>query len=79
MARKGEGDPHLSISQAAKAFHISRQQIHNCLNAGVLRMVERKVVVRLIRRADLERLAKERGWMGKGDVKKRGRKARRRG
>lgn len=78
MAAKRSDDRYLTIAEAARAFPITRQQVHNLLNAGALRMVERKVVVRLIPRADLERLAKERGWTGKSAVKKRGRKTSRR-
>jgi len=71
VAAKPTDDNYLTISEAARLFGVTRQQIHNLLNAGMLKTVERKVVVQLLPKADLEKIAKARGWTGK--VTKRGR------
>jgi hypothetical protein len=70
MARQPKDDRCLTISEAARRFRVTRQQIHNLLNEGVLRTVERRVVVQLIAKADLQRIAESRGWVGKGKVKR---------
>jgi len=64
---------YLTISEAARRFKVSRQQIHNLLNEGVVKTVERRVVVQLVAVADLQRVAEARGWTKTSKVRKRGR------
>lgn len=73
MASKQKDDAFLTITEAARHFGVSRQQLHNLLKAGVLKTVERKVVVRMIPKANLDKIARARGWTAKSKVQKRGR------